>query len=215
LRRKDFYTQNSSNATFSYIWRQSSEYEHTLSPVYFNLIKATNFSDNFLNQIYFSENRRDLERYFQIIESKLLLGMEYKISYSPLALQSGKNRASFAFGLDISGNVASLIAKNPEQGGGAYKKLFGVPYEQFIKLDFEGKYFKSLGKLTWANRLFTGFGVPYKNSLMLPQTKQYFLAEAMALEVLLPEVLGQVKLHREILLRNFSEPTPREILSLK
>lgn len=158
-----------------------------------NLIKATNFSDNFLNQIYFSENLRDLERYFQIIESKLLLGLEYKLSYSPLSLQSGKNRASFAFGLDVSGNVASLVAKNPEQGGGNYKQLFGVPYEQFIKLDFEGKYFRSLGKLTWANRLFTGFGVPYKNSLMLPQTKQYFSGGSNGLRGFVARSLGPGK----------------------
>jgi outer membrane protein assembly factor BamA len=39
---------------------------------------------------------------------------------------------------------------------------------------FEGKYFKSIGNVVWANRLFTGFGIPFKNSIILPQTKQYF-----------------------------------------
>ncbi|MFT5885571.1 MAG: outer membrane protein assembly factor BamA [Arcticibacterium sp.] len=174
LRRKDFYTLTSSNAAFSYFWRQNAEYEHTLSPVYFSLIKSSNFSENFVNQIFFSQNLNDLERYFQILESRLLLGLEYKLNYSPKGLQKGRNRANFSFGLDASGNVASLIASTPEVGEGSYKQLLGVPYEQFVKLDFEGKYFKSLGKVVWANRLFTGFGIPYKNSIILPQTKQYF-----------------------------------------
>lgn len=174
LRRKDFYTLASSNAAFSYFWRKNSEYEHTITPVYFSLIKASNFSDNFINEIFISENFSDLERYFQILESKLLLGLEYKLNYTPKSLQNSKNRVSFNFGFDISGNVASLIAKKPEEGTGGYQQLFGVPYEQFVKFDFEGKYFKTIGKSTWANRLYTGFGIPYKNSIMLPQTKQYF-----------------------------------------
>lgn len=174
LRRKDFYTLASSNAAFSYFWRKNSEYEHTLTPVYFSLIKASNFSENFVNQILFSENLSDLERYFQILENKLLLGLEYKLNYTPKVLQSSRDRVSFNFGFDVSGNVASLIAKKPEDGDGGYRQIFGVPYEQFAKLDFEGKYFKSIGKTTWANRLFAGFGIPYKNSIMLPQTKQYF-----------------------------------------
>ncbi len=173
LRRKDFYTLTSSNAGLSYSWRKNAASEINFSPVYFNLIKSSNFSENFVNQILISDNLSDLERYFQILESKLILGMQYKINYTPLGLQTGPNRASFSFGFDIAGNFASLISPKSTDGSG-FKKLAGVPFEQFVKADAEGKYFRKMGDFTWANRLFTGFGVPYKNSLILPQTKQYF-----------------------------------------
>lgn len=172
LNRRDFYTQNSSNASISYLWRKNIEFQHEFSPVYFNLIRSSNFSDNFIEQIFFSDNFSDLERYFQILESRLIFGAEYKLNYVPKNLQANGNRTNLSFGLDIAGNFASLLAKNTDD---MFQSLFNIPFEQFVKLEFDGKYYKTIRNFTWANRLFTGFGIPYRNSIILPLPKQYFV----------------------------------------
>ncbi|SOE21019.1 Outer membrane protein assembly factor BamA [Spirosomataceae bacterium TFI 002] len=172
LNRRDFYTQNSSNASLSYLWKKNIEFQHDFSPLYLTLIRSSNFSDNFIEQIFLSENLTDIERYFQILESRLILGAEYKLNYTPKNLQTNGNRTAFTFGFDIAGNFASLIADKNE---GGYQSLFKIPFEQFAKLDVEGRYYKTIRSFTWANRVIAGFGLPYDNSIILPFTKQFFV----------------------------------------
>ncbi|HMJ45863.1 MAG TPA: BamA/TamA family outer membrane protein, partial [Ferruginibacter sp.] len=54
------------------------------------------------------------------------------------------------------------------------KTIFQTPFAQFIKLDFDIHYTRTLtNKWDWANRLQVGLGYPYNNSALLPFSKQY------------------------------------------
>lgn len=54
-------------------------------------------------------------------------------------------------------------------------ELFGIPYEQYARFDFEMRYYREVSKtMKWASRVLAGVGIPYGNSLSMPQFKQYF-----------------------------------------
>lgn len=75
--------------------------------------------------------------------------------------------------VDLSGNVAGLIMA--KKSGAANKKtLLNAPFDQYIKLEVDGRYYRKLGlKSAWANRLILGYGNPYGNSEQIPYIKQF------------------------------------------
>jgi len=56
------------------------------------------------------------------------------------------------------------------------KKLFGVKTAQFIKFDVEGKYYRIFSKKhLLATRFTAGIGIPFGNSKVLPNSRQYYV----------------------------------------
>jgi outer membrane protein assembly factor BamA len=51
-------------------------------------------------------------------------------------------------------------------------------------------YWKFTRKLTWVNRLYVGFGIPYGNSTTLPFVKQYFIGGSSSLRGFRARTLG-------------------------
>ena len=175
LNQEKLYTQTSLNTGLTYYWRKNAEYEHTFSPLYFNLVKPRNITDRFIETVLDSDNPNDLKRYFEILDSRLILGIEYKLNYLPAFAQDRWNTWNINVGIDVAGNLASLLAPKEPNSENGTRNLFGVPFDQFAKLTFETRFYRKFGSLTWANRLFSGFGLPYGNSSIIPQFKQYFI----------------------------------------
>ncbi|MGR3810893.1 translocation and assembly module lipoprotein TamL [Jiulongibacter sp. NS-SX5] len=190
LNQEGLYTQTSLNTGFTYHWRKNAEYEHTLTPVYFNLVKPRNVSDEFIEQVLDSDNPNDLKRYFEILDSRLVLGIEYKLNFLPAFAQDKWNTWNMNFGVDIAGNIASLLASKQVNSENGTRNLFGVPFDQFVKLTYETRFYRKFGNLTWASRLFSGFGLPYGNSNILPQFKQYFIGGSNSLRGFRARSLG-------------------------
>ncbi|WP_304238137.1 BamA/TamA family outer membrane protein [Jiulongibacter sediminis] len=190
LNQEGLYTQTSLNTGLTYYWRKNAEYDHTLTPLYFNLVKPRNVSGAFVDQVLESENPNDLRRYFEILDSRLILGIEYKLNYLPAFAQDRWNTWNLNFGLDIAGNIASLIASKDVNSENGTRNLFGVPFDQFVKLTFETRFYRKFGDITWASRLFSGFGLPYGNSSIIPQFKQYFIGGSNSLRGFRARSLG-------------------------
>jgi len=56
------------------------------------------------------------------------------------------------------------------------KKLFGVKTAQFIKFDAEAKYYRIFSKKhLLATRFTAGIGIPFGNSEVLPNSRQYYV----------------------------------------
>ena len=174
LRQKDYYTQSSFSTSWGYFWRKNAEFEHVIKPVYLNIIKPSNISDNFVQQVLASDNIRDLQRYFTILESRFILGLEYQLNYTPKGAQDRNNTLLFNFGLDVAGNTVSLFGTKTPSAETDSRTFLGIPYDQFVKTDFTTRFYRKFGALTWANRVQAGVGIPYRNSTVLPQFKQYF-----------------------------------------
>jgi outer membrane protein insertion porin family len=76
--------------------------------------------------------------------------------------------------IDVSGNIAGLLS-----GANATsdpKFLFNAQFAQYVKLEADMRYYLPISpKMVLANRLITGFGLPYGNSRELPYIKQFFV----------------------------------------
>lgn len=190
LIQEGLYTQNSLNTGLTYYWRKNAEYDHTLTPLYFNLVKPRNVTEAFIDKVLESDNPNDLKRYFEILDSRLILGIEYKLNYLPAFAQDKWNTWNLNFGLDIAGNIASLLASKEVNSENGTRNLFGVPFDQFVKLTFETRFYRKFGDITWASRLFSGFGLPYGNSAIIPQFKQYFIGGSNSLRGFRARSLG-------------------------
>lgn len=82
--------------------------------------------------------------------------------------------------IETAGNLVGIFSKNSEEEGVALdnqqKKIFSVPYSQFLKFDFDvRKYIQFFdGKHTLALRQVVGIGIPYGNSSSMPFVRSYF-----------------------------------------
>ncbi|MES2518105.1 MAG: BamA/TamA family outer membrane protein [Bacteroidota bacterium] len=167
LKRGGLYDLTSLSASMSYAWKQNKEIEHSLTPISINLVKATNISQEFTDDIFRSDNPAAI---LSILENKLIMSSSYTISYIPTPLPNSKHQFRFTGGVEVAGNLANLLSKIGSSDG----TLVGVAYAQYARLDADFRYTYSLTKsLQIANRLVGGYGLPYGNSYTLPSVKQY------------------------------------------
>ena len=180
------YTITSLRSSLTYSWRKNAEVEHNLTPLSINLIKPKNISEEFVSQIDRSNNIQDLLRYLKILETRLILGGQYNVVYTP---KLSRNYFYINAGVDIAGNIAGLLANKKSETA---KQFFGIFYEQYVRLDAEMRYYLDLTpNLRLANRLILGYGIPYGNSLSLPyQVKQYFVGGSNSIRAFRARSLG-------------------------
>ncbi len=188
LTQQGLYTQTSVKFNWGYSWRKNTEIEHSFLPIALNVIQPSNISPALADSI-FSRNAtpQDIQRYFKILENRLILGAQYNITYTPTPRPLSKNSFVMLGGIDIAGNIAGMIAKGREEVG----MVFGIPYEQYARMDAEVRYYRDISpKLRWANRILAGVGIPYGNSLSLPQFKQYFAGGTNGIRAFRARTLG-------------------------
>jgi outer membrane protein assembly factor BamA len=188
LTQGGLYTQTSLRAQGGYSWRRNREVEHTLTPFGVNLIKPRNISEAFVDTIFASNNPQDLVRFLQILDTRLILENSYTISYKPTPSPFSRNQFLLSGGINLAGNLAGLFDRYLGKDDG---ELFGVFFEQFARLDGEVRYYRDLSpSLRLANRFIGGLGIPYGNSRMLPQFKQYFAGGTTGLRAFRARTLG-------------------------
>jgi hypothetical protein len=175
LRQKGLYTQTSARTQWGYVWQRNSEVEHSLTPFGINLIRPTNITEAFVDSIFTSKNPQDILRFLRITENRLILESLYTISYHPTPKPYTRHRFLLNGGINLAGNLAGLIVRNGREDSEVRGQIFDIPYEQFARFDGEVRYYLDLSpKMRLANRFIGGLGIPYGNSLALPQFKQYF-----------------------------------------
>jgi hypothetical protein len=161
------YNLNSAKASLGYAWTRGRGIEHSLRPVSLNLVKSTNISTAFIDEIFQDP------RLLVILENQFIAGGGYEIS-----INKGKvGRGLFTYNgfLDVAGNMFGLynkIRNDPEKNG----KAFGEYYAQFFRLEHDFRYRYDINRtFSWANRAIVGVGLPYGNSLQLPFVNQFFV----------------------------------------
>ncbi|MCP9769493.1 hypothetical protein EGI22_16435 [Lacihabitans sp. LS3-19] len=161
------YNLNSARASLNYAWTRGRGIEHSLKPIGVNLVKSSNISTVFIDEIFADP------RLLVILENQFIAGGAYEITVS----QKQVKKSNFAYrgSFDFAGNLFGLadkIRNNPEKTG----RFFGEYYSQYIRLENDFRYKYDFNpKLTWANRSIVGIGVPYGNSLQLPFVSQFFV----------------------------------------
>jgi outer membrane protein assembly factor BamA len=168
--RSGLYDITSSRVTMGYAWKQNNALEHSFTPISINLIKVSNVNEEFIDNSIRTGNSEALTVLFQ---NSLIMSSNYTINYTPNNRRNDKSLFLFNGGVEIAGNLASLLSKFGTQEPGA-QTIFGVSIAQYARFDAELKYAYSINKnLKIANRLVIGYGLPYGNSVTLPLAKQY------------------------------------------
>lgn len=170
LNRAKLYSLHSFRAAYGYLWRESLQKEHELYPVSITYALPLNVTATYDSLIH---QDTLLAR---AIQRQFILGSTYQYNYNQLATGFQPVNAFYFNGIiDLSGNIAGLVSgANFKEGNEV--KIRNVPFAQYIKMEFDGRYYRKLGLYsTWANRVIVGIGIPYGNSVQLPFIKQFFV----------------------------------------
>lgn len=194
------YTLNSIRGQWGYSWQYKST-THAFSPFGVNIVRPRNVSEAFTEMIFDSPNEYDIDRYFRILENRLLLESSYSISFNPVPSPYSRHQLMMSGGVNFVGNLAGLLVKRDHEEEGS-KQLFDIPFEQFTRLDGEVRHYLTVTPaIKWANRLIAGFGLPYGNSLALPQFKQYFVGGSTGIRAFQARTVGPGAYHADSVTR--------------
>ncbi len=169
LYRQRLYTLNSFRLAYGYSWKESAQKEHNLYPISIQYVRPMHVSQLYQDSL---ANNPSLQK---IIDTQFVLGATYNYQYNQLIGRVPDNAFFFNGLLDVSGNIAGLIKRNVIKEGDT-ARLFGAPFSQYVKAEFDFRYYRKLDNKgnVWANRLIVGGGLPYGNSRELPFIKQFF-----------------------------------------
>jgi hemolysin activation/secretion protein len=133
-----------------------------------------------------------LQRSFQ---KQFILGTNYNFEYTDQFETDKKNNIYFDGNFDISGNLAGLFMGKHDADHPA--KIFDVPFSQYVKIygDFRDYLHLNRKGLTWANRIFAGFGYSYGNSYSIPFVKQFFIGGSNSVRGFRARTLGPGSFH--------------------
>lgn len=84
----------------------------------------------------------------------------------------------FRMSVDMSGNVLNLLNGILPLNDNGEHMVFGVPYSQYCRAEFNVARARSLGSCSIAGRLVAGIGYAYGNSTSLPFEKQFYVGGA-------------------------------------
>jgi outer membrane protein assembly factor BamA len=161
------YNLNSARGSLNYAWTRGRGIEHSLKPIGVNLVKSSNISTVFIDEIF------NDPRLLIILENQFIAGGGYEISVNPKTHHKGY--LSYRGAFDFAGNAFGLVDKirnDPEKTG----RIFGEYYAQYLRFENDLRYKRDVSqRVTWANRAIVGVGVPYGNSLQLPFVSQFYV----------------------------------------
>ncbi len=109
----------------------------------------------------------------------LVTSLIYNFSYNEIGNKDYENPFYFNAKFEIAGNLLGFMSKKETDfyTGEVTKTMFGIPYSQFVKFDFDvRKYIRLFNseKQTLVLRQFIGLGIPYGNSTQMPFIRSYF-----------------------------------------
>lgn len=159
-----YYRMNSINASFGYQWKKKQKVMHNFLPLRINivsLIKTTAEFDSIVNTNPYVKKS---------FEEQTIIGSKYSFTYD----NSTGSRNGFYFQGEISssGNFIDLV--NQIGGNERPYTFFGEIYSQFVKTSLDFRYYTQTTKNGWVMRIYTGTGVSYGNSSVMPYVEQYF-----------------------------------------
>ena len=169
LSKQKLYTMQSFRAGFGYNWKETLQKEHELNIVSINYVQPLTITD------LYKDSAAGNPTLLKAVEKQFILGTNYNYNYNQLAGKPANSGGMYFNGnADISGNIAGL-ATGANAKDGKQKNIFSAPFAQYVRLESDLRYYLKISpRLIWANRIITGIGVPYGNSLQLPYIKQFF-----------------------------------------
>lgn len=183
--------------TLNYSWWQSSNLQHSYTPIVLEYRVGKfneNFKQNLINEgynLYVESNDRE---YFG-------LGSQYAITWNAPKLLKLEDFSYLRSSLDLSGNLLGLVSQafNFQRNEDNQRILFKVPYLQYIKGEVDYRWYKHLeGNRQFVLRFNGGLAVPYgNNSRLLIFEKSFFAGGMNGIRAWQARTLGPGNYNRE------------------
>ncbi len=145
-------------------------------------------ADGFINEILnnnlvlanseiYNNTRSINERKNRLTENNLIFTSNYTFSINNKKDINDNDFYQFRFKVESAGNLLSAVSKiaTLEKNDNDNALIFGVPYSQYIKTEFDYiKHWNLSNSNVLAFRSFLGIAIPYGNSENIPFTRSYF-----------------------------------------
>lgn len=170
------YSRWLTNLSFGYDWKESERKRHQLFPFDWSVVNVS-LSPEFQEQIDDEPNDRIKNQY----TDNLIMAIRYSFTYNTQDIRRIQNFFYFKGNLETAGNLLNLGSQafNGERDSSGSYILFGIPYAQYVKADFDLRFFNVISRNnSFAYRFFLGIGVPYGNANVLPLEKGFYAGGA-------------------------------------
>ena len=191
------YRRNTLGSTFTYEWVETKYKTHSFTPI------NIQYSLGNIKQSVADSLESKGERFFlTTLRSQLVSSSFYTYTYNQIRLNEFRNFNFLLGNIEIGGNTAALTATvfggNPDANG--TKRLFGVPYYQFVKLEPDFRLYRSFGgERQLIIRFNPGIGFSYGNVKALPFEKLFFAGGSTGIRAWQARTLGPGNYNRSSL----------------
>jgi len=169
--RTQLYQLNSFTGSWGYQWKPNLHKQHTLDLLDVGYVDAANVSALYLDSIRHTRN----PTLTHVINNQLTFGPSYSFTYDNSTEDFRTNSMYYQGKISLSAALYGLVT-GADTLGGKVGKVFGTPFDQYVKLENEIRYFHKLGPNSkLATRLLVDVGIPYGNSTILPYSQQFFI----------------------------------------
>jgi outer membrane protein insertion porin family len=173
VNRTKLYALNSFTGSFGYQFKTDIHKLHELNLLEITYTKPRNVSQLYLDSINNPTNRNPALKH--VIDPQFTWGPSYAYTYDNTTEDYRTNSFFYRGKLSLSNNLYGIIT-GADTLGGKVKKLFGTPFNQYLKAEAELRFFHKISTGTKiATRFLVGAGMPYGNSTILPYSQQFFI----------------------------------------
>ncbi len=211
INRNQLYSLNSFSASFGYQWKPSLHKQHELNLININYVDPENVTQKYQDSIQSTRN----PALAHVINKQLTFGPSYAFTYTNTTEEYKINTFYYNGKVSLSGNLVGIIT-GADTLKGKVKTIFGTPFDQYVKLENEIRYYHKTGPNSKiATRLMVDVGLPYGNSTVLPYTQQFFIGGANSLRGFQAHSIGPGAYNLPDALRNGTGFLPDESGDIK
>lgn len=171
VNRTKLYNLNSFNGSFGYQWRENAHRSHELNLLEVTYVKPANVDTAYTNNIVVTGN----PALKHVIDPQFTFGPSYSYTYTNTTETYRTNTVYYNSRISLSGNILGIVT-GADTLSGKVRKLFNTPYNQYIKLENEFRFYHKLNANSEiAARLIASGGLAYGNSTIMPYSQQFFI----------------------------------------
>ena len=170
VNRSKLYSLNSYSASFGYQWKSNIHVQHQLDLEDITYVNPRNVTQVYLDSIHNTRN----PTLAHVINAQFTFGPSYSYTWTNTMETNKQNTFYYNGKIGLSANLLGIVtgADTPKR----VSKLFGAPFDQYVKLENEIRFYHRLGLSSKiAARFMVDVGLPYGNSTVLPYSQQYFI----------------------------------------
>jgi outer membrane protein assembly factor BamA len=183
MNKIQYYRMSSSNLGFGYQWKKPDKITHAFNPLFFNSIVLLETTPEF-------DSILDANPYIRkSFEEQFIAGMKYSFIYDNSTTKQA-NGFYFQAGISTAGNLIDLFYKPSTDEQERPYSIAGNVYSQFLKLSTDIRYYRNIRDMSFVFRLYSGVGLPYSNSVVMPYVEQFYSGGSNSIRAFIARSLG-------------------------